>query len=108
MIRKRLLLVLDFDGLLLNSYALLRDAMASYGLDVSDEERFKNRRKFLKYLGGGKELLNNLEVRGGNCEPILSPLSRLRERAGERETCRRRFENARLYGIHVPLAILVF
>lgn len=60
MIKKRLLLVLDFDGLLLNSYALLRDAMASFGLDVGDEERFKNRRKFLKYLGGGKELLNNL------------------------------------------------
>ena len=48
-----------------------------------------------------------LDVRGGNCEPILNPLSRLRERAGERETCRRRFERARLYGTHVPLAILV-
>jgi phosphoglycolate phosphatase-like HAD superfamily hydrolase len=57
---KRLLVVLDFDGLLINSYALLRDAMASFGLDVGDEERFRNRRKFLKYLGGGKELLNNL------------------------------------------------
>ena len=60
MLKKRLLLVLDFDGLLLNSYALLRDAMAIFGLDVGDEERFRNRRKFLKYLGGGKELLNNL------------------------------------------------
>lgn len=57
---KRLLVVLDFDGLLINSYALLRDTMASFGLDVGDEERFRNRRKFLKYLGGGKELLNNL------------------------------------------------
>jgi len=57
---KRLLVVLDFDGLLINSYALLRDTMASFGLDVGDEQRFRNRRKFLKYLGGGKELLNNL------------------------------------------------
>ena len=56
----RLLVVLDFDGLLINSYALLRDTMASFGLDVGDEERFRNRRKFLKYLGGGKELLHNL------------------------------------------------
>lgn len=58
--KKRLLLVLDFDGFLINSYGLLRDTMAGFGLDVGDEERFKNRRKFLKYLGGGKELLNNL------------------------------------------------
>jgi phosphoglycolate phosphatase-like HAD superfamily hydrolase len=60
MFGKRLLVVLDFDGLLVNSYALLRDAMASFGLDVGDEDRFRNRRKFLKYLGGGKELLHNL------------------------------------------------
>lgn len=57
---KRLLVVLDFDGVLLNSYALIRETMESFGLDVGDEERFRNRRKFLKYLGGGKELLNNL------------------------------------------------
>ena len=57
---KRLLVVLDFDGVLINSYALLRDTLASFGLDVGDEERFRNRRKFLKYLGGGKELIHNL------------------------------------------------
>ena len=55
----RLLVVLDFDGLLINSYALLRDTMASFGLDVGDQERFRNRRKFLKYLGGGRELMHN-------------------------------------------------
>ena len=48
-----------------------------------------------------------LEVRGGNRKPILIPLSRLRERAGEREKYRSRFASARLYGTHVPLAILV-
>jgi len=58
--KKRLLLVLDFDGFMINSYALIRDTMAVFGLDVGDEERFKNRRKFLKYFGGGKELLKNL------------------------------------------------
>ncbi len=58
--RRRLLLVFDFDGLLVNSYALIRDTMAAFGLDVGDEARFKNRRKFLKYFGGGKEVVNNL------------------------------------------------
>lgn len=58
--KKPLLLVLDFDGFLINSYAIIRDTMIAFGLDVGDEERFKNRRKFLKYFGGGKELLNNL------------------------------------------------
>lgn len=60
MTAKHLLLVLDFDGVLLNSYALIRETMAAFDLDVGDEERFRNRRKFLKYLGGGKELLHNL------------------------------------------------
>lgn len=58
--RPRLLVVLDFDGFLLNSYVLLARAFGQFGLDVGDEERFRNRRKFLKYFGGGKELLNNL------------------------------------------------
>ena len=57
---KRLLVVFDFDGLLLNSYELLRDTFDAFGLDVGDENRFKNRRKFLKYFGGGKELVRNL------------------------------------------------
>ena len=48
-----------------------------------------------------------LDVRGGNCEPILiPPLPRAGE-GGEREKYRSRFASARLYGIHVPLAILV-
>lgn len=59
-VRKRLLVVLDFDGFLVNSYALIRETFAAFGLDVGDEERFRNRRKFLKYLGGGKEFVANL------------------------------------------------
>ena len=58
--KKRLLVVLDFDGFLVNSYAIIRDTMDAFGLDIGDELRFKNRRKFLKYFGGGKELLTNL------------------------------------------------
>jgi len=58
--KKRLLLVLDFDGFLVNSYALIRETMATFGLDVGDEQRFRNRRKFLKYFGGGRELLRNV------------------------------------------------
>lgn len=58
--RRRTLVVFDFDGFLVNSYAVIRDALGRFGLDVGAEERFRNRRKFLKYLGGGKELLPNL------------------------------------------------
>ncbi|MEM7542423.1 MAG: hypothetical protein AAF384_12700 [Pseudomonadota bacterium] len=57
---KRALVVLDFDGFLVNSYRLLASAFDELGLDVGDETRFKNRRKFLKYVGGGKEFLSNL------------------------------------------------
>lgn len=58
--RKQWLVVLDFDGFMLNSYEVIRQTMLSFGLDPGDEERFRNRRKFLKYLGGGKEVLGNL------------------------------------------------
>lgn len=57
---KALLVVLDFDGFLVNSYSLLQMTFEQFGLDIGDEERFRHRRKFLKYFGGGKELLNNL------------------------------------------------
>lgn len=58
--RKETLIVLDFDGLLINSYELLKITFKNCGLDVGDEGRFQNRRKFLKYVGGGKELIGNL------------------------------------------------
>lgn len=54
------LIVLDFDGLLINSYQLLQSTFETFGLDIGDEDRFRQRRKFLKYLGGGKEFLYNL------------------------------------------------
>ncbi|MBT8445585.1 MAG: hypothetical protein KJO38_00475 [Gammaproteobacteria bacterium] len=57
---RRQLLVLDFDGFMIDSYDLLKQTFATFGLDVGDQERFKNRRKFLKYFGGGRELLGNL------------------------------------------------
>lgn len=57
---KNTLIVFDFDGLLINSYKLLKITFNHFGLDVGDEDRFKNRRKFLKYVGGGKELIGNL------------------------------------------------
>jgi phosphoglycolate phosphatase len=53
------LVVLDFDGFLLNSYQLLKVTFEHFGLDVGDEDRFRHRRKFLKYLGGGKEFMRN-------------------------------------------------
>ena len=60
MAEKRALIVLDFDGFLVNSYEVIQGTFERLGLDLGDEERFGNRRKFLKYLGGGKELLRNL------------------------------------------------
>jgi phosphoglycolate phosphatase len=59
---KRLLIVLDFDGLLLNSYGLIERTFQDLDLDVGDETRFRNRRKFLKYFGGGRELLGNMAI----------------------------------------------
>jgi phosphoglycolate phosphatase len=56
---KNTLVVLDFDGFLLNSYQLLKVTFEHFGLDVGDEDRFRHRRKFLKYLGGGKEFMRN-------------------------------------------------
>lgn len=58
--RKDKLIVLDFDGFLVNSYRLLQIAFENFGLDIGDEHRFRHRRKFLKYIGGGKEFLGNL------------------------------------------------
>ena len=60
MTKKDALIVLDFDGFLINSYKLLQITFEHFGLDIGDEDRFRNRRKFLKYLGGGKEFLGNL------------------------------------------------
>jgi hypothetical protein len=57
---KHSLVVLDFDGFLVNSYEIMRATFEQFGLDLGDEERFKQRRKFLKYIGGGKEILRNL------------------------------------------------
>jgi len=57
---KDILTVLDFDGFLINSYKLLQITFEDFGFDIGDEDRFRHRRKFLKYLGGGKEFLRNL------------------------------------------------
>lgn len=59
-LKKETLVVLDFDGLLIDSYQLLKITFNKCGLDVGNEGRFQNRRKFLKYFGGGKELIGNL------------------------------------------------
>lgn len=58
--KKDILVVLDFDGFLINSYKLLQITFNEFGLDIGDEDRFRHRRKFLKYLGGGKEFMRNL------------------------------------------------
>ncbi len=57
---KETLVVFDFDGLLIDSYSLLKNTFKQFGLNIGDQECFKNRRKFLKYIGGGKEFIGNL------------------------------------------------
>ncbi len=59
-IRKQTLIVLDFDGFLIDSYRMLKTTFDDLGLDLGDVDRFRHRRKFLKYIGGGKEFLGNL------------------------------------------------
>ena len=54
------LIVLDFDGFLIDSYRMLKMTFDDLGLDLGDVDRFRHRRKFLKYIGGGKEFLGNL------------------------------------------------
>lgn len=58
--QKHILTVLDFDGFLIDSYSVMKKTFIDFGLDLGDVERFQHRRKFLKYLGGGKEFLGNL------------------------------------------------
>ena len=88
---KTTLVVLDFDGFLINSYDLLRTTFEHFGLDVGDEKRFKHRRKFLKYLGGGKEFLSNL------VSMSLPKKKKLRERLTEVYV-----ESGRLFPPFVP------
>ena len=72
MANKDTLIVLDFDGFLINSYKLLQITFEHFGLDIGDEDRFKHRRKFLKYLGGGKEFLGNLVSYLGRLKSVFS------------------------------------
>jgi phosphoglycolate phosphatase len=89
---KDLLVVLDFDGFLLNSYQLLRATFEDFGLDVGDEDRFRHRRKFLKYLGGGKEFMRNF-VRAS-----LPKKKKIREKLTDEY-----LENGRIFPEFAPL-----
>jgi len=89
---KDTLVVLDFDGFLVNSYQLLKVTFEQFGLDVGDEERFRRRRKFLKYLGGGKEMIRNF-VRA-----TLPKKKKIRERLTDEYV-----ENGRVFPEFVPL-----
>ncbi|MCP5143926.1 MAG: HAD family hydrolase [Gammaproteobacteria bacterium] len=89
---KTKLVVFDFDGLLIDSYDIMKATFESFGLDIGDEERFRDRRKFLKYLGGGRELLGNL-VR----------FSVPREQTVREGLTRQFLQNGRVYPAFTPL-----
>jgi phosphoglycolate phosphatase len=89
---KDILVVLDFDGFLLNSYQLVKITFEHFGLDVGDEDRFRHRRKFLKYLGGGKEFMRNF-VRAS-----LPKKKKIREKLTDEYV-----ENGRVFPEFVPL-----
>lgn len=54
------LVILDADGTLVDAFPAIEAAFALHGMAIGDLERFRKRRKLLKYLGGLREFPRNL------------------------------------------------
>jgi len=54
------LVIFDLDGTLIDSFNAVALAFERHGMDIGDLQRFKRRRKVLKYLGGLREFPKNL------------------------------------------------
>jgi phosphoglycolate phosphatase len=59
------LIVLDADGTTIDAFAAIEATFARHGMDLGGLERFQKRRNLFKYLGGAKELPNNLKKQIG-------------------------------------------
>lgn len=59
------LVVLDADGTTIDAFQAIETTFQRHGMDIGDLERFRKRRKLFKYLGGLRELPNNLRRQFG-------------------------------------------
>lgn len=92
------LVVFDADGTTIDAFQAIEATFLRHGMDIGDLDRFRKRRKLFKYLGGLRELPNNLRQQFGK-------QSRRKLLATLTEVYR---EEARLYpGIAELLATLV-
>ncbi|MEW8430211.1 MAG: HAD family hydrolase, partial [gamma proteobacterium symbiont of Ctena orbiculata] len=54
------LIILDADGTTSDAFEAINLAFKTHNMDIGDIERFQDRRKIFKYIGGLKELPKNL------------------------------------------------
>lgn len=59
------LVVFDADGTTIDAFDAIETTFRRHGMDIGDLERFRKRRKLFKYLGGLRELPNNLRQQVG-------------------------------------------
>lgn len=59
------LVVFDADGTTIDAFHAIETAFLRHGMDIGDLDRFRKRRKLFKYLGGLRELPNNLRQQVG-------------------------------------------
>lgn len=59
------LVVFDADGTTIDAFDAIETTFRRHGMDIGDLERFRRRRKLFKYLGGLRELPNNLRQQFG-------------------------------------------
>jgi phosphoglycolate phosphatase len=59
------LVIFDADGTTIDAFHAIETAFLRHGMDIGDLERFRRRRKLFKYLGGLRELPNNLRHQVG-------------------------------------------
>ncbi|MBV1774393.1 HAD hydrolase-like protein [Burkholderiaceae bacterium DAT-1] len=59
------LLILDADGTTVDAFSAIDTTFSRHGMDIGDLVRFQKRRKLFKYLGGIRELPNNIRLQFG-------------------------------------------
>lgn len=59
------LVVFDADGTTIDAFDAIETTFRRHDMDIGDAERFRKRRKLFKYLGGLRELPNNLRRQFG-------------------------------------------
>jgi phosphoglycolate phosphatase len=60
MFENQRLIILDADGTTIDAFEAINLAFSTHNMDIGDIERFQDRRKIFKYIGGLKELPKNL------------------------------------------------